>query len=402
MTKPNRFLIIGAGFSGAVLARRLVELFPECHCEVWDERLHVAGNCHTSRDEKTGVMVHRYGPHIFNTDNDRVWEFVNRFGEFRPFVNRVKAQTVRGIFSLPINLHTINQFFGLCLSPAEAEKFLAQRADNSIETPANFEEQALKMIGRDLYEAFFKGYTIKQWGCDPKLLPASILQRLPVRFNYNDCYYEKKYQAIPADGYTEVVNRMLDHPHISVLLGKPFSGLEDKSLDRDLQHLFYTGPLDAFFHFSLGRLSYRTVTFERIDTSVADFQGNAVMNYPDISVPWTRIHEHKHFAPWENHEQTVAWKEFSQETQPGDPPYYPKRLAPDKKLLAKYRAEAARLNESPRKPKVTFLGRLATYRYLDMEKVIAEALELAEEFQRAWSNRQALPVFPNTEQDSWG
>ena len=187
----TNFLIIGAGFSGAVMARQLADSM-DCQVEVWDERVHIGGNCHTERDEATGVMIHKYGPHIFNTDNERVWEYVNRFGEFRPFVNRVKASIDRGIFSMPINLLTINQYFGKKMGPDEARAFVASLGDSLIGEPQNFEEQALKMLGRDLYEAFFKGYTIKQWGVDPKELPASVLKRLPVRFNYDDNYYSKK------------------------------------------------------------------------------------------------------------------------------------------------------------------------------------------------------------------
>ena len=205
-----KILVIGAGFSGAVAARQLAESLP-CQVEVWDERDHIAGNCHTERDTETGVMVHRYGPHIFNTDNERVWDYVRRFGDFRPFTNRVKAVTSRGVFTLPINLLTINQFFGKAFSPSEAERFTSALGDKTITEPANFEEQALKMLGRDLYEAFFEGYTVKQWGCHPRELPASILKRLPVRFNYDDNYYNRRFQGIPAEGYTEIIRRILDH-----------------------------------------------------------------------------------------------------------------------------------------------------------------------------------------------
>ncbi len=213
------FLVIGAGFSGATLTRQLVEAL-DCQVEVWDERPHIAGNCHTERDPETDVMVHKYGPHIFNTDNQRVWDFVNEHGEFRPFVNRVKACTARGMFSMPINLLTINQFFGKTMSPDEARDFVSKLGDSTIQEPQDFEEQALKMLGQDLYEAFFKGYAIKQWGCDPKDLPASVLKRLPIRFNYDDNYYSKRHQGIPAGGYTEVIRSILDHPRISVHLNK--------------------------------------------------------------------------------------------------------------------------------------------------------------------------------------
>ncbi len=401
MTAQSHFLIVGAGFSGAVLARELVEAL-DCFVEVRDERDHIAGNCHTERDPETNVMVHKYGPHIFNTDDEKVWSYVRRFGDFRPFVNRVKAVTSRGVFSLPINLMTINQFFGKSLNPAEAELFVQSLGDRSIGEPANFEEQALKMLGRDLYEAFFKGYTIKQWGCHPRELPASVLKRLPVRFNYDDNYYNKPYQGIPAEGYTSVIQGILDHPRISVRLGCRFDGLREAVALRGFDHLFYTGPIDAFFAFSEGRLGYRTVTFERIKTDAVDYQGNAVINYTEETVPWTRIHEHKHFAPWEKHERTTAFREHSQETGPQDPPYYPKRLAADKASLQRYRFLAECLaNGNGAATKlacpVSFLGRLATYRYLDMGPVIGEALGFSERFITSRKSGGAAPVFSNNE-----
>ena len=393
-TKPS-FLIIGCGFSGAVLGRQLAES-GECTVEIWDARSHIAGNCHTERDAKTGVMLHKYGPHIFNTDNERVWEYVNRFGDFRPFVNRVKACTSRGIFSLPINLLTINQFFGKTMNPDEARTFVTSLGDSGINEPQNFEEQALKMLGRELYESFFKGYTVKQWGCHPKDLPASVLKRLPVRFNYDDNYYEKKYQGIPAEGYTEVIRRILDHPNITVHLGRKFEAAAIPS-PSPWARIFFTGPLDAFFANREGSLGYRTVTFERIETESADYQGNAVINYPELDVPYTRIHEHKHFTPWEKLPQTVAFREYSKETEAGDIPYYPKRLAGDRELLKKYRALAEEFGNSPGGFPVSFLGRLATYRYMDMEAVINEALVFADQFLLATKNHTLPPVFPNVE-----
>jgi UDP-galactopyranose mutase len=391
-----KVLVIGAGFSGAVAARQLAESLA-CEVEVWDERDHLGGNCHTERDTETGVMVHRYGPHIFNTDNERVWDYVRRFGDFRPFTNRVKAVTSRGVFTLPINLLTINQFFGKTLSPFEAEEFVRNLGDKTIAEPQNFEEQALKMLGRDLYEGFFEGYTVKQWGCHPRELPASILKRLPVRFNYDDNYYNRRFQGIPAEGYSEVIRRILDHPSIRVQLRKSFRASESAIMQGDKPTLLiYTGPIDAFFDYRKGRLGYRTVTFERIKTDATDYQGNAVVNYTDRSVPWTRVHEHKHFAPWETHERTVAFREFSKETEVEDVPYYPKRLARDMTILQQYRDlaehQAARIyNGVP----VVFLGRLATYRYMDMETVIGEALTLCDRVTDCVARTVPCPVFPN-------
>ena len=359
------FLIVGAGFSGAVLARELAENLG-AKIEIIDQRDHLGGNCHTERDEISGVMVHKYGPHIFNTSDEDVWNYVNRFGEFRPYVNRVKAVNGRGVFSLPINLHTINQFFGTTLSPEEARAFIASRADRSIETPANFEEQALKFVGRELYEAFFHGYTKKHWGCEPRELPASILKRLPLRFNYNDNYYNSRHQAIPLDGYSKVIRRILDHPGIHLTLNSCW----EPAMADGFDHTFYSGALDELFAFSNGRLGYRTIRFDRIDAQ-GDFQGNAVINYTAEETPWTRIHEHKHFAPWETPERTVAFREYSKETEPTDIPYYPKRLTAD---MALHHTYEQKLTETPN---ITAIGRLGTYRYLDMDQVIGEALDLA-------------------------
>ena len=369
-----------------MLARSLVGKL-DCSVTILDERSHIAGNCHTERDAATGVMVHKYGPHIFNTSQRHVWEYVNRFGTFRPWVNRVKAVTPRGVFSLPINLHTINQFFGKTFNPAEARAFIAALGEKTLGEPRNFEEQALKFIGRDLYETFFYGYTRKQWGCEPRELSASILKRLPVRFNYDDNYYNSTWQGIPEEGYSAVVEKMLDHPEIAVQLNTRF----EPATPREADHLFFTGPLDAFFGYRLGRLGYRTVTFERGEAD-GDFQGNAVLNYGDPGVPFTRIHEHKHFTPWEEHTRTIYFREYSKETQPDDIPYYPKRLGADKRLLQKYRELAA--DERG----VSFLGRLATYRYMDMEKVIGEALSFGEAFAQTFrAGAQNPPVFPNLE-----
>ena len=372
--------IVGAGFSGAVLARELAEA--GCKVDVFDTRPHVAGNCHTARDALTDVMVHTYGPHIFHTSNEKVWDYIRRFGEFVPFVNRVKAITGGRVFSLPLNLLTINQFFGKTFAPAEAEAFFREVGDSTIESPANFEEQALHLMGRDLYEAFFKGYTTKQWGMSPSALPASILKRLPVRFNYDDNYYASRYQGIPREGYTAVVENLLAHPDIRVHLGMRF----ERSYSSDYDHVFCSGPIDAWFGYDEGRLGYRTLDFAREDHS-GDYQGNAVVNYGDLSVPWTRISEHKHFAPWESHETAGVFKEYSRLCEEADTPYYPIRLVAEKALLSRY-VERAR-----RESKVTFVGRLGTYRYIDMHVTIAEALDTAERFKEGMGTDRPMPAF---------
>jgi UDP-galactopyranose mutase len=381
-----RFLIVGSGFSGSVLAQQLAEKL-DCQVDIWDERPHAGGNCHTERDAETGVMVHQYGPHIFNTDKKEIWDYVNSFGEFRPYVHRVKAKSGDSVYSLPVNLHTINQFFNKNFSPDEAKVFVASLADKSIEQPKNFEEQALKFIGASLYKAFFYGYTKKQWGCEPTELPADILKRIPVRFSYDDNYHNNIYTGIPVDGYTTVMQKMIEHPSIKLTLDKKFiAGKVDAVYD----HIFYTGPIDAYFNYEFGRLGYRTVEFEKKYAN-GDFQGTTQVNYCDETVPYTRIAEHKHFTPWEQHDKTVYFIEYSRETTTTDVPYYPKRLAADKALLKKYR-DAAELQNN-----VSFLGRLATYRYMDMHHVIGEALEFANKSINCLNQKTKLPVFPNAE-----
>ena len=315
----NKILVVGAGFSGAVIARTLAEA--GLAVDVIESRAHVAGNCHSERDAETGVMVHIYGPHIFHTDDAEVWALMQRFGEWMPYTNRVKSTVDGRVYSLPVNLHTINQFFDKAMRPDEARAFIAAQADNSIAEPQNFEEQALKFVGRALYEAFFKGYTQKQWGCEPRELPASILKRLPVRFNYQ-----------------------------------------------------------------LGRLGYRTLDFERFSAD-GDYQGTAVMNYGNVDVPYTRITEHKHFAPWETHDKTVCYREYSRACGENDLPYYPIRLTAGQQLLADY-VRAAQALEG-----VTFIGRLATYRYLDMDVTIREALDAARGYLAARESGARVPVF---------
>ena len=382
----NRYLIIGSGFSGCVLANCLIKN-TDCSIDIRDEREHMGGNCHTSRDEETGIMVHRYGPHIFNTDKKEIWDYVNSFGEFRPYVHRVKALSKGKVYPLPVNLLTINQFFNKNFSPREAKAFLETLGDKSITEANNFEEQALKFIGSDLYKAFFYGYTKKQWGCEPSELPASILKRIPVRFNYDDNYHNNLYTGIPVEGYTAIMEKMIDHPNINILLNTKFHPGNDVSA---YDHVFYTGPLDAYFNYNAGRLGYRTVTFEK-NYAADDHQGVSQMNFCDEEIPYTRIAEHKHFTPWEKHDKTVYFKEFSKETGENDLPYYPKRLAADKQILEQYRKQAQSLKG------ISFLGRLATYRYMDMHHVIGEAMQFADNFITNLKNNTTLPVFSNEE-----
>lgn len=376
----KKIAIVGAGFSGAVIANELAKAGHQV--TVFDGRAHVAGNCHTERDAQTDVMVHVYGPHIFHTSNEQVWNYVQQFDEFMPFVNRVKAVYNGRVYSLPINLMTINAFFGKTFSPAEAAAFMAEIGDKSITDPQTFEEQAMRFVGKELYEAFFKGYTQKQWGLHPSELPASILKRLPVRFNYDDNYYASKFQGIPKNGYTYIVERMLDHPNIELRLNTAFS--RDQS--DDYSHVFYSGPIDAWFNYSAGRLGYRTLDFD-MERHEGDYQGNPVINYGNQEVPYTRISEHKHFAPWEQHDKTLIYKEYSRLCEENDTPYYPIRLVKDKEQLTKY-VEMARAEIN-----TTFVGRLGTYRYLDMHITIEEALKVADVFLKKDQQNSLMPAF---------
>ena len=357
-------LLVGAGFSGAVIGRALAEAGHGV--TIAEARSHVAGNCHTERCPDTGVMMHVYGPHIFHTDDQQVWDYVNRFAVFQPYKNRVKT-TARGqIFSLPINLHTINQFYGKTMRPDEARAFVEAQADTSIDTPRTFEEQALRFVGPELYEAFFKGYTLIPWGMHPSELPASILKRLPVRFGYDDNYFAHRFQGMPENGYTDLVEAILDHPRITVHLNTHF--IRDQAGGFD--HVFYAGPIDGWFGYDMGRLGYRTLDFERF-TYDGDYQGCAVMNYGEQDIPYTRITEHKHFSPWEARTGSVLYREYSRACTEGDIPYYPIRQVQEKSLLADY------VTRAKSEKRVTFIGRLGTYRYLDMDVTIREAMDTA-------------------------
>lgn len=374
-----KILTVGAGLSGAVIARELAEAGYQI--TVMDGRSHVGGNCHTKRDPETGVLLHVYGPHIFHTDDDEVWAYVNGFTRFMPYRHQVKISARGQVFSLPVNLHTINQLYGKTMRPDEARRFIADQAADIV-TPQNFEEQALALIGPDIYAAFFEGYTKKQWGCAPSQLPAAILKRLPLRFNYDDNYFFHKHQGMPVDGYTPMIAAILDHPRIDVRLETSYDPAQSELWD----HVFWSGALDGFFGYRLGRLGYRTLDFETFRHD-GDYQGCAVMNYGDADVPFTRITEHKHFAPWEQHESSVLYREAARACGPDDIPYYPIRLVQEKAMLAEY-VKAAKSVKG-----VTFVGRLGTYRYLDMDVSIREALDIARTFIQTRRDGTAVPLF---------
>lgn len=371
----KRVLIIGAGLAGSVLARRLAEAgVPSL---VIDRRDHVAGLCYSSRDEETGVDVHRYGPHIFHTNSERVWTFVQRFVPWVSWVNTIMATNARGVFSLPINLHTINQLYGTRLTPSQARSFIESKQDKSIINPANAEEQLLRFVGRDIYETFFRDYSTKQWGVSPREMPADIIKRIPIRFHYGENYYNDLYQGFPVGGYTLFVQRMLEHELIEVKTATPF----DKAMEAEFAHTFYSGPIDAYFDYAAGELGYRTLDF-RYERGRGTLQGCGCLNYTDMSETFTRGHEHKFFSPWEQHEHSVVVYEYSREAARGDDGYYPKRFAGDMRKLADY------LKLVDQTERLSFIGRLGCYRYLDMHQVIASSLDYADRYLAALSRHE--------------
>lgn len=365
MKQSKRVLIVGAGLAGSVVARCLADAgVPSL---VIDRREHIAGMCYSSIDEATGVEVHRFGPHTFHTSNERVWEFVQRFDEWYPWVARAMCTHARGVFSLPINLHTINQLFGKRMSPAEARAFVADLQDKSITIPQNAEEQLLRFVGRDIYETFFRDYTIKQWGVSPRELAPDIVKRIPVRFSYDNNYYFDTRQGYPKHGYTAWVQNMLKHELIEVRLNTPYS----RAMNEEFAYTFYSGPLDEYFDYVAGELTYRTVDF-RYERGEGDLLGCSWMNYTDMSVPYTRAHEHKFFAPWSKPQGSVVLYEYSREAGRDDARFYPKRMPEDMSKLAAYVA-AAKAEQG-----VSFIGRLGCYRYLDMHLVVEASMKMAE------------------------
>ena len=369
MTAPSHdFLIVGAGLTGAVVARQLADAGKRCL--VIDRRPHIAGNCYT--EEVRGINVHRYGAHIFHTSDRAVWDYVNRFAEFNNYVNSPVALFHDELYNLPFNMNTFSKMWGIT-TPAQARAIIdEQRAQAAVEgEPANLEEQALSLVGRDIFTKLVKEYTEKQWGRSCADLPASIIKRLPVRFTYDNNYFNDRYQGIPVGGYTKMVGRMLEGVEVRC-------GVEFRDMDRArFGHVVYTGPVDEYFGFALGTLEWRTVRFEEeLLEGVENWQGNAVVNYTSHEVPFTRIIEHKHFEFGRDVEgnplpDTVISREYSSAWQPGDEPYYPVNDERNNALYAQY-AELAAAEEG-----VTFAGRLGVYRYYDMAPCIKAALELA-------------------------
>ena len=359
------YLIVGAGLYGAVFAREAADAGKQVL--VLEKRPHIAGNVYTEKIE--GIHVHRYGAHIFHTNDREVWDYVSRFAVFNRFTNSPVANYRGELYSLPFNMYTFNRMWGVVTPEEAAAKIAGQRAEIRGE-PKNLEEQAISLVGRDVYEKLIKGYTEKQWGRDCKELPAFIIKRLPVRLTFDNNYFNALFQGIPVGGYTAMVERMLDG--IEVRTGVDYLEQREK-WDAAAEKIVYTGPVDAFFGFRLGALEYRSVRFETELLDMPNFQGNAAVNYTDRETPWTRIIEHKWFEFGRDEQgnelpKTVISREYSSEWKPGDEPYYPVNDEKNTRLAARYKA----LAEQERR--VLFGGRLGEYKYYDMDQVIGAAL----------------------------
>ena len=364
------YLVVGAGLYGAVFAHEAKKAGKSVL--VIDKRTNIAGNVYTEAVE--GIQVHKYGAHIFHTNNRKVWEYVNQFAEFNRFTNSPVANYNGELYSLPFNMYTFNKMWGVVTPEEAAAKIEEQKKAAGIVEPKNLEEQAISLVGRDIYEKLIKGYTEKQWGRPCKELPAFIIKRLPVRLTFDNNYFNALFQGIPIGGYTKMVANMLEG--IEVRLNADY--LKNKeSYDTIADKIIYTGAIDAFYDYKLGTLEYRSVRFETELLDVPNFQGNAAVNYTDEKTPWTRIIEHKWFefgkdADGQDLPKTVISKEFSSEWKPGDEPYYPVNDEKNGKLYEQYKCLAETEN------KVIFGGRLGEYKYYDMDQVIAAALNMAE------------------------
>jgi UDP-galactopyranose mutase len=354
------YLIVGAGLFGSVFARQVTD--KGCKCLIIDKRDHIGGNCFT--ENRDGIDIHKYGPHIFHTNNKDIWDYVNQFVEFNNFVNRPKVLYKNKLYSFPINLMTLNQLWNV-KTPQEAIDKLNQ-VKLKIENPQNLEEWILSQVGEEIYNTFIRGYTRKQWAKDPSNLPSDIIKRLPIRFSFDDNYYFDKYQGIPINGYTEMISNIIGK--IPVMLNTDYFS-KRWDFDDMAKNVVYTGPIDRFFDYCHGELEYRSVRFETQKIDIEDYQGNAVINYTDYEVPFTRIIEHKHFNH-KNTKFTYVTKEFSQKWNKEIDPYYPINDSKNTSTLQKY--QSIRVGN-----KYIFGGRLAEYRYYDMHQVIGSALKCA-------------------------
>jgi len=375
-------LIVGSGFFGLTIAERAAAAGRSV--TVLERRHHIGGNAYSEIEPTTGIEVHRYGAHLFHTSNATVWEYVNRFTAFTDYTHRVYTTHNGTVFPLPINLGTINQFFQAAYTPDQARALIQELAgEYDPKRAQNLEERAIGLVGRPLYEAFIRDYTAKQWQTDPRDLPAEVISRLPVRYTYDNRYFNDTWEGLPVDGYTAWLERMADNPRIDVQLSTDFFD-ESQPLNKSALvgqvPIVYTGPIDRYFDDAEGPLAWRTLDFEQAVLDVGDFQGTSVMNYADADTPYTRIHEFKHFHPERAglypKDKTVIVREFSRFADRGDEPYYPVNTAEDRQRLLAYRERAKG------QPNVHFGGRLGTYQYLDMHMAIGSALSL-------WNNTLA-------------
>jgi UDP-galactopyranose mutase len=373
LSKPD-LVVVGSGFFGLTIAERCANELG-LDVLVLERRPHLGGNAYSEVDAETGIEVHKYGAHLFHTSNQRVWEYVNRFTTFTGYQHRVFARYQGQVYSFPMNLALINAFFGRSHTPDEARALIAEQSSEiDTDRAQNLEEKAISLIGRPLYEAFVKGYTAKQWQTDPKELSPEIITRLPVRYTFDNRYFNDTYEGLPTDGYTAWLTRMADHPKIEVRVDTDFfdpaNGLREEYTGQ--VPVVYTGPVDEYFGHSEGRLSWRTVDLEREVVDVDDFQGTSVVNYNDEEVPYTRILEFKHFHPERTYlpGKSVIVHEYSRFAQEDDEPYYPINTAEDRAKLLRYRELAKK------EPMVLFGGRLGTYKYLDMHMAIGSALSM--------------------------
>jgi UDP-galactopyranose mutase len=366
-------VVVGSGFFGLTVAERTATQLDK-RVLVLERRAHLGGNAYSEPEPETGIEIHRYGAHLFHTSNKRVWDYVNQFTDFTGYQHRVFAMHGDQVYSFPMGLGLISQFFGRYFTPEQARALIAEQASEiDGKDAANLEEKAISMIGRPLYEAFVRDYTAKQWQTDPKELPAATISRLPVRYNFENRYFNDTYEGLPVDGYTAWLTTMADHRNIEVRRNVDFFDVRDQ-IPPGIP-IVYTGPLDRYFEYAEGRLGWRTLDFEREVLPVGDFQGTSVMNYNDASVPYTRIHEFRHFHPERADrypaDKTVIMREFSRFAHDDDEPYYPINTTEDRAKLEKYRELAKR---SAREHNVLFGGRLGTYKYLDMHMAIGSAL----------------------------
>lgn len=375
-------LVVGSGFFGLTIAERAANAGRKV--TVIDRRHHIGGNAYSEAELQTGIEVHRYGAHLFHTSNATVWEYVNRFTSFTNYVHRVYTTHKGVVFPMPVNLGTINQFFQAAYTPDQARALVREQAGEfDVKSATNFEEKGIALVGRPLFEAFFRDYTAKQWQTDPHKLSGDIISRLPVRYTYDNRYFNDTWEGLPTDGYTAWIERMADHPNIEVKLGVDYfddsQPLNKKATVGQLP-VVYTGPVDRYFDYAEGALSWRTLDFEQEVLSVGDFQGTSVMNYPDMDVPYTRIHEFKHFHPERKdvyaQDKTVIMREFSRFAERDDEPYYPVNTPTDRDGLLAYRELTKGETD------VHFGGRLGTYQYLDMHMAIGSALSM-------WNNELA-------------